>query len=211
LPALGNLVLHLIYGFVLGQLYDASADAPAIAEDLTYDEPLEREAVAHSEAFGAAGIVGGIIVGALVGAGLGLVLPPGTRESSTGWSIALAIGGMLAGGGIGAIVGSFAGLPSAPRDPAEHSMGPDPFERTVLPFLLVPALVLVVVGIIVGLGSLLLSIAAMEAAANPQERAKLWPVYAALVATVLIGLGAWALSHRQESRSSGDTVSHGGR
>ena len=29
LVPVGNLVLHLIYGFTLGQLYDASADEPA--------------------------------------------------------------------------------------------------------------------------------------------------------------------------------------
>jgi hypothetical protein len=129
-------------------------------------------------------------------------VPPGAGEASTGWSLALAVGGVLAGGAVGAIVGSFAGLPSAPRDPAEREMGPDPFERTVLPFLLVPALILVIAGIIVGLGSLLLSLAMID---------KFVPVVGALAATTLIGVGAWSLSRRQESRSSRETVSHSGR
>src|SRR2546423_8508091 len=67
LVPVGNLVLHMIYGFTLGQLYDASADEPALGADLTYEEPLERLAVEHSEDFGAAGILVGGVVGAAVG------------------------------------------------------------------------------------------------------------------------------------------------
>src|SRR6266508_237168 len=76
LVPIGNLVLHLIYGFTLGQLYDASADAPALGADLVYDEPLERAAVEHSEDFGAAGILAGCVVGAAIVAMLDVVLPP---------------------------------------------------------------------------------------------------------------------------------------
>ena len=112
LPPIGNLLLHLIYGFTLGQLYDASADAPAVGDDLVYDEPLERDAVEHSEDFGAAGILAGAIVGAAVGVGMAIVLPPTLPNVDFGgWEIALAVGGILAGGAVGGIVGSFAGLP----------------------------------------------------------------------------------------------------
>src|SRR4030088_3309834 len=45
LVPVGNLVLHLIYGFTLGQLYDASADEPALGADVAYNEPLERTGV----------------------------------------------------------------------------------------------------------------------------------------------------------------------
>src|SRR5260370_26510206 len=55
LVPVGNLILHLIYGYTLGQLYDSSADAPARIEDLAYHEPLQRAAAEHSEDFGAAG------------------------------------------------------------------------------------------------------------------------------------------------------------
>ena len=124
LPPLGNLVLHLIYGFTLGQLYDSSADEPALAEDTAYDEPLERAAVEHSEEFGAAGILVGAVVGAAVGVGLAVVLPPTLPNIDfQGWSVALAVGGILAGGAVGGIVGSFAGLPSTPDDPAEVARG----------------------------------------------------------------------------------------
>src|SRR5438067_3473374 len=119
LVPLGNLILHLIYGFTLGQLYDASADESAIGADLAYEEPLQAAAVAHSEDFGAAGIVVGAIVGALVGVGLAIVLPPIVPNVDFGgWQAALAVGGILAGGEVGVIVGSFAGLPQPPPDPA---------------------------------------------------------------------------------------------
>jgi hypothetical protein len=135
LPPLGNLVLHLIYGFTLGQLYDSSADEPALAEDQAYDEPMERAAVEHSEEFGAAGILVGAVIGAAVGVGLAVVLPPTLPNIDfQGWSVALAVGGILAGGAVGGIVGSFAGLPSTPDDPSEVAEGPDPFDRNVLPF-----------------------------------------------------------------------------
>src|SRR5438105_807904 len=112
LVPIGNLFLHLIYGFVLGQLYDSSADEPNVGSDLEHEQTVQRMAVAHSEDFGAAGIVVGAIVGALVGIGLAIVLPPILPNVDFGgWQAALAVGGILAGGAVGGIVGSFAGLP----------------------------------------------------------------------------------------------------
>src|SRR5207253_1523498 len=118
LVPIGNFVLHMIYGFTLGQLYDASADEPALSQDLTYDEPLERLAVEHSEDFGAAGILAGGVVGAAVGTMMAVILPPTLPGVDFGgWEIALAVGGILAGGAVGGIVGSFAGLPQTPPEP----------------------------------------------------------------------------------------------
>jgi hypothetical protein len=197
LPPLGNLVLHLIYGFTLGQLYDTSADEPALAEDLVYEEPLERAAVEHSEDFGAAGILIGAVVGAAVGVGLAVVLPPTLPNIDfQGWSVALAVGGVLAGGAVGGIVGSFAGLPSTPDDPAEIAEGPDPFDRTVLPFLLPALLVIIIVGIIVSFGSTLLQLGKSEMHAGPVTLA--WAVIAALIGVVVIGVGALVLALRED-------------
>ena len=115
LVPVGNLVLHLIYGYTLGQLYDASADEPALGADVAYDEPLARLAVEHSEDFGAAGILLGGVAGAAVGIAMAVILPPTLPNVDFGgWSVALAVGGILAGGAVGAIVGSFAGLPQTP-------------------------------------------------------------------------------------------------
>jgi len=197
LPPLGNLILHLIYGFTLGQLYDASADEPALAEDTVYDEPLERAAVEHSEEFGAAGILVGAVVGAAVGIGLAVVLPPVLPNIDfQGWSVALAVGGLLAGGAVGGIVGSFAGLPSTPDDSAETAEGPDPFDYHVLPFLLPPFLVLVIAAIIVSFGSGLLQLGKTELHAGPIQIA--WAVVAAIVGIVVIGVGALVLSLRAD-------------
>jgi hypothetical protein len=207
LPPIGNLVLHLIYGFTLGQLYDASADEPALGEDLVYDEPLERPAIAHSEDFGAAGIVVGAVVGAAIGIGMAVVLPANVPNvDSQGWSIALAVGGILAGGAVGGIVGSFAGLPSTPSDPAEE--GEDPFNHTVLPFLLPPVVVLVVASLIVTFGETLLRFGKSMMHIGPIEVA--YAVVAAIIGVFVIGLGAlWLAEREPQSRSSRrETVSH---
>jgi hypothetical protein len=209
LPPLGNLLLHLIYGLTLGQLYDASADEPARAEDLVYDEPLEEPAIAHSEDFGAAGIVVGALVGAAVGVGLAVVLPPTLPNvDSEGWSIALAVGGILAGGAVGGIVGSFAGLPSAAPDPAEVALGEDPFDHSVLPFLLPPALIVLIASVIVSFGTGLLRLGKDHIQIGPIVIAE--AVVLALVGILVIGAGAVWLASRpdQSGPSSRETVSH---
>jgi uncharacterized membrane protein YagU involved in acid resistance len=209
LPPLGNLILHLIYGYTLGQLYDASADAPAVSEDLVYDEPRARAAIAHSEDFGAAGIVAGAAIGAAVGIGMAVVLPPVLPNvDSQGWSIALSIGGILAGGAVGGIVGSFAGLPNGESDPAELAEGEDPFDHTVLPFLLPPAVVVVIAAIIVSFGTGLLRLGKSSFEIGPIVIAQ--AVVAAILGIVLIGLGALWLATRPDHsrRSSRETVSH---
>lgn len=209
LVPLGNLVLHLIYGFVLGQLYDASADAPAVGADLVYEEPLEQIAVQHSEDFGAAGILVGGVVGAAVGTALAVVLPPTLPSVDFGgWSVALAVGGILAGGAVGGIVGSFAGLPNAAPDPDDVLAEPDPFEKRVLPFLIPPFLVLVIASIITTLGSALLQMGKSELVIGPIVIAK--AVVLALFGILIIGFGALWLASRadQSPPSSRETVSH---
>ncbi len=209
LPPLGNLILNLIYGFTLGQLYDASADEPNLSQDLVYDEPLERPALAHSEDFGAAGIIVGGVIGIAVGVGLAVVLPGMLPSIDTrGWSIALTVGGILAGGAVGGIVGSFAGLPNGETDPAEIAQGEDPFDHTVLPFLLPPVVVLVIVAIIVSFGTGLLRLGKDHVEIGPIVIAQ--AVVAAVVGVVVIGLGAlWLATRPDHSRPSRrETVSH---
>jgi hypothetical protein len=210
LVPVGNLLLHLIYGFTLGQLYDSSADDAAVAADLSYEEPLEARAVAHSEDFGAAGIVVGGIVGALVGVGLAVVLPPVLPNVDFGgWQAALAVGGILAGGAVGGIVGSFAGLPQTAPDPAELADGPDPFHYRVLPFLIPPVLIVVIGAIITTLGSTLLQLGKSDLEIGPIVIAK--AVVAAIVGILVIGFGALWLASRPDSDhspSSRETVSH---
>jgi hypothetical protein len=208
----GNLVLHLIYGATLGQLYDASADTPDVAGDLAYHEPAlqQQTAVAHSQDFGAAGIIVGAIVGALVGIGLAIVLPPSLPNVDFGgWEAALAVGGLLAGGAVGGIVGSFAGLPQPGPDPAELAEGPDPFQYRALPFLIPPALLIVIAAIISTLGTTLLQFGKSEIEIGPVTIAK--PVVVAVFGIFVIGFGALFLATRPDHSapsSSRDTVSH---
>ena len=209
LVPVGNLVLHLIYGFTLGQLYDSSADEPDLAAETNYAEPLEQLAVEHSEDFGAAGILVGAIVGAFVGVGLAVVLPPVLPNVDFGgWSAALAVGGILAGGAVGGIVGSFAGLPQAAPDPAELAGEPDPFQLNVLPFLIPPFLIIVIAAIITTFGSGLLQLGKSDFEIGPIVVAK--AVVAAVVGIFVIGFGALYLASRsdQSPPSSRETVSH---
>src|SRR5439155_6460071 len=211
LVPVGNLILHMIYGFTLGQLYDASADEPAVGSDLAFVEPFQREAVEHSEDFGAAGILAGGVIGAAVGTFMAVVLPPTLPNVDFGgWSVALAVGGILAGGAVGGIVGSFAGLPQTPPEPVDplSEEGPDPFEHNVLPFLIPPLLIVVVAGIITTFGTGLLQLGKSEIELGPLTIGT--AVVAAIIGIFAIGLGAWFLSTRadQSPPSSRETVSH---
>jgi hypothetical protein len=209
LVPLGNLVLHLIYGFTLGQLYDSSADEAAVASDLADEEPLQRRAVEHSEDFGAAGIVVGGVVGAAVGIGMAIILPPALPNVDFGgWSAALAVGGILAGGAVGGVVGSFAGLPQTPPEVLDLEGEPDPFHYRVLPFLIPPFLLIVIAAIITTLGTGLLQLGKSDIEIGPIVIAK--AVVAAIVGIFVLGLAALYLSTRvdQSPPSSRDTVSH---
>jgi hypothetical protein len=210
LVPIGNLALHLIYGFTLGQLYDASADEPALGADLSYEEPLERRAVEHSEDLGAAGILAGGVIGAAVGTMMAVVLPPTLPNVDFGgWEIALAVGGILAGGAVGGIVGSFAGLPQTPpeeSDPLDDGL--DPFDHKVLPFLIPPFLILVIAAIIVTFGSGLLQLGKGVIHIGGIQIAA--AVVAATVGIFVIGFGALLISQRVDDSppSSRETVSH---
>jgi len=210
LVPVGNLILHLIFGFTLGQLYDASADEPALGADLIYDEPRERAAVEHSEDLGAAGILAGCLIGAIVGVMLAIVLPPTLPGVDFGgWGVALAVGGILAGGAVGGIVGSFAGLPQTPPEPAPAlARDYDRFEHNVLPFLIPPFLVLVIGAIIVTFGSSLLQLGKSEVEIGPITVA--WAVLVAIAGIFAIGIGALIVASRpdQSPPSSRETMSH---
>ncbi|MBV9580758.1 MAG: hypothetical protein JO057_19430 [Chloroflexi bacterium] len=211
LVPVGNLVLHLIYGFTLGQLYDSASDSPDVAADLTYQQrSFQQTAVARSEDVGAAGIIVGAIVGALVGIALAVILPPILPNVDFGgWQAALAVGGLLAGGAVGGIVGSFAGLPQTVPDPAELAEGPDPFQYKVLPFLIPPALIVLLAAIVSTLGTTLLQFGKTDIEIGPVVIAK--SVVVAVLGIAVIGFGALFLASRPDGQSppsSRETVSH---
>jgi hypothetical protein len=98
LPILGNLILHLVYGAVLGSSY---AEA---AEDWLDDTDVDRGNAASAERGAAIGLVAGLIPGLVVG---WLVAP--AFDDLVGRP-ATAIGVAFIGAAIGLAIGSFTGM-----------------------------------------------------------------------------------------------------
>ncbi len=97
LPVLGNLILHLVYGAVLGTIYAIDARSGVGSQ-------RDTEANTNSERAAAFGVVIGGIAGVIVGFAVG----PMFDELADGAVIALA--GALTGAAIGMLIGSFLGL-----------------------------------------------------------------------------------------------------
>jgi hypothetical protein len=98
LPVLGNLVLHLVYGVVLGTLY-----ALEIGSGIG---PSEQEFQANTNSERAAAF--GIIVGGVLGFIGGWLLGPSMDDLASQPVIGFA--GALSGAAIGMLIGSFLGL-----------------------------------------------------------------------------------------------------
>jgi uncharacterized protein YcfJ len=95
LPIIGNLVLHLIYGAVLGLTYHVDLDAWRDGSQEDHDSALNLQKYA----------VYGLMVGAVVGAFAGLLVRDQFSDTmNTGMSIVV---GVLVCGAIGALIGSF--------------------------------------------------------------------------------------------------------
>ena len=101
LPILGNLILHLVYGAVLGASY---AEA---AEDWLDDTDVDRTNAASAERGAAIGLAAGLIPGLVVG---WLIAP--AFDDLVGRP-ATAIGVAFIGAVIGLAIGSFAGMSRA--------------------------------------------------------------------------------------------------
>lgn len=98
LPILGNLVLHLVYGAVLGSVYAIALEA---GQD---DTEVERLAAAGSQRGAAIGVGMGVLAGFGVGWMLGPELGrPVSRD-------AVALGGALIGAAFGLAAGSLFGM-----------------------------------------------------------------------------------------------------
>lgn len=109
LPFIGNLILHLVYGAVLGFVY-------AIEEEHGIpDSAGDRQANATAERGAAIGIVGGGVLGAIVG----WLVAPGMDGLADRPVITLA--GILTGAATGAAVGSFLGMQADDEDDERHS------------------------------------------------------------------------------------------
>ena len=106
LPAIGNLVLHLIYGAVLGGVY-ALPDLSAVDEGLNaHEAQVENDGIAY-------GLVAGLAAGIVVGAIISAILAD---------SLDTAVNVMLAGAAFGSFIGGMAGpFLTIDRDIRHHS------------------------------------------------------------------------------------------
>jgi hypothetical protein len=98
LPILGNLILHLIYGAVLGETY---ADPVA---DWLDDTPADREHSAAAERGAAIGVAVGLPLGFVIG----WLFAPGVSALASRTESAFGIA--LIGAAVGLAIGSFAGM-----------------------------------------------------------------------------------------------------
>jgi hypothetical protein len=111
LPILGNLILHLVYGAVLGSAY---AEA---AEDWLDDTEVDHVNAAAAERGAAFGLVAGLVPGLVVGWLIAPAFGDLVGRSET------AIGVAFIGAAIGLAIGSFAGMSRA-QAPARGAAGP---------------------------------------------------------------------------------------
>lgn len=115
LPILGNLILHLVYGAVLGMVY---ALAPVAVQD---DTATGRAAAATAQRGGAIGIGAGLAVGVAFAWMTSIqLLVPGSRDANM---LAWALVGAAPGAALGSILGMGGQIGGAWRD---ESVAPAP-------------------------------------------------------------------------------------
>ncbi|HEY3997231.1 MAG TPA: DUF6789 family protein [Candidatus Xenobia bacterium] len=113
LPVIGNLVLHLCYGLVLGLAYGPLGDAVVVPG--ATDNQLESAALSGSTHRAAQGLVLGLLVGGLVGTSLMGSTPEGMTPTY------MMVAGLVLGGALGCLAGALTGLPTkAPKRAPEH-------------------------------------------------------------------------------------------
>jgi hypothetical protein len=110
LPAIGNLVLHLAYGAVLGSIYAvpdrARADASTTAN---WEADWQNRGMTI-------GLVGGLAVGMIAGSALAIFVANGIASP-----VEMLLAGAAAGVMVGAIAGPLVGLSAGSRDEARES------------------------------------------------------------------------------------------
>jgi len=97
LPVIGNLILHLVFGAVLGTLYAIDAQSGVGTN-------RDAEANTNSERAAAFGVVIGGVAGVIVGFAMGPMF-----DTLAGAPV-IALAGALTGAAIGMLIGSFLGL-----------------------------------------------------------------------------------------------------
>lgn len=110
LPVLGNFVLHVVYGAVLGFFFGIE-EGSGISDDAS-----EHQAAASSER----GAALGVMIGGVLGAVVGFLVAPGIDDLASRPVITLA--GVLTGAAVGTLIGSLMGM-TTEEDTAARASG----------------------------------------------------------------------------------------
>jgi len=111
LPLLGNLILHVVFGAVLGVTYGPFGDTIQATDGEMVERLTEQRAARGSERSTARWLIGGWIVGLVLGTVVAAATPLAGAEGLFGHtSLAFIVSTMLIAGACGALMGSFAGL-----------------------------------------------------------------------------------------------------
>lgn len=115
LPALGNLILHLVYGAVLGSIYSvpdtSTADAANASE---WEEEWQNRGMTI-------GLVGGLVIGMIAGSTLAIIVSDSTASATE-----MLLAGAAAGTMVGAIAGPLFGLSAGSRAHTRQQIPQDP-------------------------------------------------------------------------------------
>ena len=117
LPVIGNLLLHLVYGVTLGQLYGPWADRDATTLEARVSA-ADAAATRASDRVMARGLGIGLMVG--IGLGVAVVIVAGLRTDEAARAMpttALLLASALLGAALGVGVGSFLSLSGPRRSP----------------------------------------------------------------------------------------------
>jgi hypothetical protein len=109
LPAFGALLLHLVYGIILGVVYSPLGDIDATTFQQFPSADVEATLMARTERTTAVGVVAGALAGVVFGV-LAILLGVFSGDAHPA---AIILGGVLLASALGGLVGSFAGLTPA--------------------------------------------------------------------------------------------------
>lgn len=121
LPFVGNFILHVVYGIVLGLAYDSTGAIRVVdGDEEAADEGAVRSEQRSTNRASAIGILSGIVLGAIIGIILGVyVYPPSTGPASDNLITGageLSLACAVLGAGLGALAGSLFGLSSSNQE-----------------------------------------------------------------------------------------------
>lgn len=119
LPVLGNLIIHLVFGGVLGSLYEIGVESGLEGTS------TDRYAAMTAER----GAVVGMLIGAVAG-GIGGWLISGQLDRLAGAPV-IAVAGVLSGAAIGTMLGSFIGMGEETQQTPKTNDKPAPVGRKI--------------------------------------------------------------------------------